>query len=187
MDPGPAVDGPGRHEISNELLSELLHRRHSVIVSSRMQSEPPTVGGPSTAVHATSRLALMTSGRVPAVRLTEAAELGPFSWTWPAGVEQFAQGWTALVDLDGQEVRVGHGVGGRGVFRRHRLDSVTWVDIQPTVEGVEADDYATCDAERSLIKITKRLHPSSGYMQREGHSWVRSVTVMTTQSGSVCG
>jgi hypothetical protein len=102
MDPGPAVDGRGRLEISNELLGELLRRRNSVIVNSRMQSEPRTVGGPSTAVYATSRLALMTSRRVPAVRLIEAAELGPFSWRWPAGVEHFAQGWTALLDLDGQ-------------------------------------------------------------------------------------
>ena len=49
----------------------------------------------------------------------------------------------------------------RTVYGRPRLHSVTWVENRPTVEGVEADDFAHSRSLLSLIKVTKRhLRPT---------------------------
>jgi uncharacterized HhH-GPD family protein len=42
------------------------------------------------------------------------------------------------------------------VYGRSRVHSVTWVEGQPTVESVEADDFNSSGCLLSLIKVTKR-------------------------------
>lgn len=78
---------------------------------------------------------------------------GPFDWRWPEGEEHFASGWDYTVQWSGRTVRVRHGLGERMVYGRTRMHSVTWVNGQPAVEGVAADDYAQ---SRSLLSILKR-------------------------------
>jgi hypothetical protein len=90
------------------------------------------------------------------IQLLSSTALGPFSWRWPAGVEHFTRGWAAIVTVNGQELRLRHGIGGRDVFGRHRVHSVTWLEGQPLVEGVEADDFEKSQSLLSLIKVTKR-------------------------------
>lgn len=82
--------------------------------------------------------------------------LGPFSWRWPEDVEHFDRGWSADATVGGFEVRLRHGIGRRDVYGRSRLHSVTWVEGEPTVEGVEADDFGVSEALVSLIKVSKR-------------------------------
>lgn len=82
--------------------------------------------------------------------------LGPFSWRWPAGPEAFERGWAAVATVDGQEFRARHGIGRRDAYGRSRFHSVTWVEGEPVVEGVEADDFDRSECLLSLIKVTKR-------------------------------
>ncbi len=99
----------------------------------------------------------------PAARSTliSATAIGPFSWRWPEGIESYQRGWAAIASLDGQELHIRHGIGHRDAFGRSRLRSVTWVEGEVAVEGVEADDFARSQSLLSLIKITKKhLRPS---------------------------
>jgi hypothetical protein len=98
----------------------------------------------------------MTSSSLPSIRLLTMSALGPFSWRWPATIEHFDRGWAAVATVDGGEFRVRHGVGRRQVYGRSRVHSVTWVEGEPMVEGVEADDFDQSEALLSLIKVTKR-------------------------------
>lgn len=93
---------------------------------------------------------------LPASRLLQSTYLGPFSWRWPEGVEHFERGWVALVEVNGSEVHIRHGVNRRDVFGGSRPHSVTWVENDPTVEGVGADDYDETRSLLSLIKVTKK-------------------------------
>ena len=96
------------------------------------------------------------------IRLVAMTALGPFSWRWPEEAETFDNGWAAVATADGHEFRIRHGIGRRDVYGRSRLHSVTWVEGQPTVEGVEADDFDLSDCLLSLIKVTKRhLRPDN--------------------------
>lgn len=92
----------------------------------------------------------------PDVRFLAVTTLGSFSWRWPEGVEHFDRGWAALVAVNGAEVHVRHGVNRREVFGGSRPHSVTWVENDPTVEGVGADDFEQSRALLSLIKVTKK-------------------------------
>ena len=95
------------------------------------------------------------------IRLVSNSELGSFSWRWPEATEHFERGYAALVQFEGAEFRIRHGIGRRTVYGRPRLHSVTWVENRPTVEGVEADDFARSQSLLSLIKVTKRhLRPT---------------------------
>lgn len=95
------------------------------------------------------------------IRLVSDSELGSFSWRWPERTEHFERGYAALVRFEGAEFRIRHGIGRRTVYGRPRLHSVTWVENRPTVEGVEADDFARSQSLFSLIKVTKRhLRPT---------------------------
>ena len=97
----------------------------------------------------------------PDIRLVSDSELGSFSWRWPEATEHFERGYAALVRFEGREFRIRHGISRRTVYGRPRLHSVTWVENSPTVEGVEADDYARSRSLLSLIKVTKRhLRPT---------------------------
>jgi hypothetical protein len=95
------------------------------------------------------------------IRLVSDSELGSFSWRWPEKTEHFERGYAALVRFEGGEFRIRHGISRRTVYGRPRRHSVTWVENRPTVEGVEADDFAHSRSLLSLIKVTKRhLRPT---------------------------
>jgi hypothetical protein len=89
-------------------------------------------------------------------RLVSSSAIGPFSWRWPEGVESYDRGWAAIADVDGTEFNIRHGLGRRPTFGRSRLRSVTWVEGQPLVEGVEAEDFDRSHSLLSLIRITKK-------------------------------
>lgn len=79
-------------------------------------------------------------------------QIGPFKFRWPEGYEEFEGGWDFELTVAGSRHRVRHGVGGREVYGRWRVHTVTWLDREVQVEGVEADDYP---ATRSLISQLK--------------------------------
>jgi len=82
--------------------------------------------------------------------------LGRFTWRWPDGPEAFEHGWAAVASIDGQEFHVRHGINCREAYGRSRAHSVTWVEGEPLVEGVGADDFDHTACLLSLIKVTKR-------------------------------
>lgn len=94
-------------------------------------------------------------------QLVRAMAIGPFSRRWPEGIESYVRGWLPIADLDGRELRIRHGIGRRDTFGRSRLRSVTWVEGEVAVEGVETDDFAKSQSLLSLIKVTKK-HLRSG-------------------------
>ena len=97
----------------------------------------------------------------PDIRLISASALGAFSWRWPEETEHFERGYAALMRLGDRAFHIRHGIGRRTVYGRPRLHSVTWVEGNPTVEGVEADDFTRSQSLLSLIKVTKRhLRPT---------------------------
>jgi len=89
-------------------------------------------------------------------RLVNTTAIGPFSWRWPEGIEKYERGWLAIAEVGGREFHIRHGVGRRDAFGRSRLRSVTWVEGEVAVEGVEADDFSTSQSLVSLIKTTKK-------------------------------
>lgn len=89
-------------------------------------------------------------------RLVSTTEIGPFSWRWPEGIEKYERGWLVIAEIDGRAFHIRLGIGRRDAFGRSRLRSVTWVEGEVAVEGVEADDFATTQSLLSLIKITKK-------------------------------
>lgn len=72
--------------------------------------------------------------------VSDLVALEPFSFKWPAGTESFEGGWSCTVTVHGVSHRVRHGLGGREVYGRERVHTVTWLDGEVQVEGVEADD-----------------------------------------------
>ena len=119
---------------------------------------------------------------LPGFRIVSTEALGPFSWRWPEDVEHFERGWLALVNLNGAELQVRHGIGRRNVFGASRPHSVTWVNNEPTVEGVGADDYDQSGALLSLIKVTKKqLRPHEPVP--EGYSQFHVVVMAEAVSG----
>jgi uncharacterized HhH-GPD family protein len=79
-------------------------------------------------------------------------ELGPFRFRWPDAYEDFEVGWDFSLTVNGARHRVRHGIGGRDVYGRWRVHTVTWLDGEVQVEGVEADDYPTSRALISQLK-----------------------------------
>lgn len=77
---------------------------------------------------------------------------GPFKFRWPEGYEEFENGWDLQLTVAGERHKVRHGVGGRKVYGRWRVHTVTWLDREVQVEGVEADDYPVT---RSLLSQLK--------------------------------
>ena len=94
----------------------------------------------------------------PAFAVSDIVDLGPSSFRWPEGVEDFETGWQ--FDLHAGETvhRVVHRLGGREVYGRYRVHTVTWLDGAVQVEGVEADDYPTSRALLSLLRHGGRTH-----------------------------
>lgn len=87
-----------------------------------------------------------------AARLSTVAPIGAFDFRWPDGIEHFESGWTFELHIDGEVHEVRHGIGGRKVYGRERVHTVTWLDGQVQVEGVEADDYPVTGALVSLLR-----------------------------------
>ncbi len=52
----------------------------------------------------------------------------------------------------GERHRVRHSLGGREVFGRWRVYTVTWLDGEVQVEGLEADDYLATQALLSRLR-----------------------------------
>lgn len=78
--------------------------------------------------------------------------LDEFTFRWPADDERFERGWQYSVAVDGRQYQIRHGLGGREVFGRWRVHSVTWVDGKPQVEAAEAEDYEVTGELIGLIK-----------------------------------
>jgi len=81
---------------------------------------------------------------------------GPSDFRWwdpQIGTEHFERTWEGTVLVAGRSVRIRHGIGRRRAYGRERVHSVTWLDGQPTVEGVAPDDY---DELHALISAVKR-------------------------------
>jgi hypothetical protein len=71
---------------------------------------------------------------------------------WPTETERFEVGWTYQLTVSGQTRNVRHGLGSRSAYGRRRVHTVTWLDGNVEVEGVEADDYPTTQALLSLLR-----------------------------------
>lgn len=89
------------------------------------------------------------------VEIIEITEGGPYDFTWwvGGGTEHFDRSWVGEAVLDGRRAKFRHGVGSRFVYGKQRVHSVTWLDGQPIVEGVAADDYAL---SRCLLSPVRR-------------------------------
>lgn len=86
------------------------------------------------------------------VEITRTKRLTSFTFKWPADVEKFEQGWEGDVTIDGTHHVVRHGLGQRVVYGRPRVHTVTWLDANVQVEGVESDDYPTTQALISRLR-----------------------------------
>jgi hypothetical protein len=86
--------------------------------------------------------------------LLDVERIGPFEYRWPVGTESYSHGWTFRARFAGREYRLRHGVARREAYGRERLRTVTWIGGWPSVEGVEADDYAVSGSLISLIRAT---------------------------------
>lgn len=79
-------------------------------------------------------------------------QIEPFKFRWPEGYEEFESGWDFQLTVAGSRHRVRHGIGGREVYGRWRVHTVTWLDREVQVEGVEADDYPVTRGLLSQLK-----------------------------------
>jgi uncharacterized HhH-GPD family protein len=86
------------------------------------------------------------------VSIESLTETGPFEFRWPDSVERFDRGWEGRAIADGGRFTIRHGIGARHVYGRERPHSVTWVDGNPVVEGVGADDFDESGCLVSAIK-----------------------------------
>jgi uncharacterized HhH-GPD family protein len=109
--------------------------------------------------HAT---AISPSGPTPfvdaEVTVENASELEPFDFRWPEGPEHFEHGWDYTATIGSASFRVRHGIGGREVYGRYRVHSVTWLEGQPMVEGVAPDDYAESGTLLSTLRVQGMEH-----------------------------
>jgi uncharacterized HhH-GPD family protein len=90
------------------------------------------------------------------VRLIDVQELGPFSYRWPDGIEQFTSGWQGHAESAEGRVRFRYGIGERIVYGRPRRHSVVWLAGAPVAEGVASDDHAISRCLVSRIKGSDR-------------------------------
>ncbi len=86
------------------------------------------------------------------VKVTSSRKLPPFKFRWPDGYEDFEAGWEYEFAIEGQRHRVRHGLGAREVYGRLRVHTVTWLDGDVQVEGVESDDYPVTLALLSRLR-----------------------------------
>jgi uncharacterized HhH-GPD family protein len=86
------------------------------------------------------------------IELAAVKELEPFDFRWPDGIESFEGGWSFEASIAGTQHAGRHGIGARDVYGRIRVHTVTWMDRQVQVEGVEADDYPSSQALISRLR-----------------------------------
>jgi uncharacterized HhH-GPD family protein len=84
--------------------------------------------------------------------ISDVEQLEPFDFRWPDGTEHFESGWAYRLNVAGEGHAVRLGIGGRKVYGRERVHTVTWFDGAVGVEGVEADDYPATGALVSLLR-----------------------------------
>lgn len=87
-----------------------------------------------------------------ASEITDVLDIEPFTFKWPDGREDFESGWSYRLRGSGQTHVVRHGIGGRLVYGKQRVHTVTWLDGNVEVEGVESDDYPATQALVSLLR-----------------------------------
>jgi hypothetical protein len=87
------------------------------------------------------------------IEILAVEKLGPFDFRWPEATESFETGWSFEVHANGRRHAARHGLGAREVYGRLRIHTVTWIDGEVQVEGVEADDYP---ASQALISRLRR-------------------------------
>ena len=92
------------------------------------------------------------------VIVKDVSELEPFDFRWPEATEHFERGWDYSATIGSASFRVRHGIGGREVYGRYRVHSVTWLDRQPMVEGVAPDDYEESGALLSTLRVRGKEH-----------------------------
>jgi hypothetical protein len=93
------------------------------------------------------------------IELVQVMPTGSLAYQWPEGEpEQYSRWWDILAEVDGRQVRLRHATGLRPAYGRERVRSVTWLAGSPTVEGVEADDYAESGALLSLLRHPDKRH-----------------------------
>jgi hypothetical protein len=61
----------------------------------------------------------------PTATIVNAEPLAPFSFRWPEETEHFEGGWVYQLSIAGTRHRVRHGLGGRVVYGRQRVHTVT--------------------------------------------------------------
>jgi hypothetical protein len=96
------------------------------------------------------------------VELIAVKELEPFDFRWPEDIESFEGGWSFEIRAGGKRHTGRHGIGAREVFGRARVHTVTWMDGEVQVEGVEADDYPSSSALISRLRLLTHRRPHLG-------------------------
>jgi len=91
-------------------------------------------------------------GRSDIPVIVEMRRIGAFTYRWPDATETFQHGWEGTCRFGGRDAVFRHGVGTRHVYGTDRVHTVTWIDGDPVVEGVAADDYLRTRGLLSLIK-----------------------------------
>jgi hypothetical protein len=100
-----------------------------------------------------------TPGRI---EIATPAQITPFDWKWPSGsIERFERGWEFEARSGGLSHVIRHALTEREAFGRRRVRSVTWVDDQVAVEGVETDAYGADRTLASMLRIKGRQHVKS--------------------------
>ncbi len=96
------------------------------------------------------------STAVGRLQIVDIKALEPFTFRWPTDIEEFQRGWNFTVRAGSGIARVRIGVGHRKVYGMDRVHTVTWLNGQPIVEGVAADDYEDSGGLISLLRIAGR-------------------------------
>jgi uncharacterized HhH-GPD family protein len=84
---------------------------------------------------------------------TKVIEINAFEFRWPDTVERFDHGWETAATTAEATFNIRHALATRIAYGRPRVRSVTWVNGDVAVEGVEADDYGNSRAPLSLIRV----------------------------------
>jgi hypothetical protein len=94
----------------------------------------------------------LSDERAGAAEILSPHRIDGFRFVWPDGPEDFEGGWSYQLKVSGETHTVRHGLGGRVVYGRKRVHSVTWLGGEVQVEGVEADNYPATQALVSLLR-----------------------------------
>ena len=115
-----------------------------------------------------------------AAEVLDLHEIEPFSFRWPDDVEDFEGGWTYRLKVAGQMHDVRFGVGSRPAYGKQRVHTVTWLDGNVEVEGVdEADDYPATQALISVLAVTPTRNSSARLPRFRSPAWRGSLVSRT--------